>query len=390
MAFACLKASSQCASQTVIQNPTFQGSGNLYSPPQPWSGCNSGMYANYTSSSGNVVIGSTNNGGSSFFGDGGITQLLNMPLVIGIAYTGTIDLSNIGGVCSCEIYGGYSNCDETGQLLWNSTQNMTSGVNTFTFHPTGPFSYITITNYYNAQWGGSGGQFTVTSFTLNSSATPLVVTTQLNNNACSGGASGGEATAHATGYSPVTYDWSNGQTDSVLHNAASGTYDITVTDSHGCIVDDSIVIGQMQPLTATINILGDTLTSQSAATYQWYLNGHAIPGDTSQDYVPTQNGNYYDVITNSYGCTSSQSNIIYIGNATGIESIVSNEINLFPNPATNVVTIQIQSTSILRLYDLTGMEIISSKLSEGINNLYISQVSKRIYIAKIQHGANSF
>ena len=390
MAFICLEASSQCASQTVIQNPNFQGSGNDTFPPHPWIGCNGGMYANYTVSSGNVVISSTNNPNASFYGDGSITQLLNMPLVIGIEYIGTINLSNIGGICSCEIYGGYSACDETGQLLWNSTNSMTSGSNTFTFHAGGYYTYITIVNHFNPQWGGSGGQFTVTSFTLNSSATPLVVTVQLNNNACSGGANGGDATAHATGYSPFTYAWSNGQTDSVLHNAGSGIYEVTVTDSHGCINNDSIDVGQMQPLTSTISVLGDTLISQPASTYQWYLNGHIITGATNQDYVPTQNGNYYDIITNSYGCASPQSNIIYISNATGIESISDNRIYLFPNPATNTITIQTQSVSSFIIYDLAGREIISAKLKGGENNFSVSQLSKGIYLVRITQGENTY
>jgi len=56
---------------------------------------------------------------------------------------------------------------------------------------------------------------------------------------------------------------------------------------------------------------GDTviLTSTSGYSYQWYFNGYSISGSGSNSIAVTQPGNYYVVITNASGCSSSASAI---------------------------------------------------------------------------------
>lgn len=44
-----------------------------------------------------------------------------------------------------------------------------------------------------------------------------------------------------------------------------------------------------------------TLTSTPASSYQWYKNWQLIPGATSQSYIATQSGYYYNVVTNTCG-----------------------------------------------------------------------------------------
>ena len=134
----CLKASSQCASQTVIQNPTFQGGGNNYSPPSPWLGCSATEWNNYTSSSGSVVV------SSGIYNGAGVSQLLNLPLATGVLYTATIVTGAGGGICECQVWGGWSSCDasSSAQELWNSGNGAAAAAtNTFTFHASQNFTY---------------------------------------------------------------------------------------------------------------------------------------------------------------------------------------------------------------------------------------------------------
>jgi hypothetical protein len=63
---------------------------------------------------------------------------------------------------------------------------------------------------------------------------------------------------------------------------------------------------------------GDTLHSSAPVGNQWYFQGAPIPGATSQDYIATQSGEYWCVVTIN-GCSSDTSNHIWHA-MTGIPS----------------------------------------------------------------------
>lgn len=44
------------------------------------------------------------------------------------------------------------------------------------------------------------------------------------------------------GTAPYTFSWSNGSSNDTLFNAASGTYDLTVTDANGCVMSQTVVL----------------------------------------------------------------------------------------------------------------------------------------------------
>jgi gliding motility-associated-like protein len=56
---------------------------------------------------------------------------------------------------------------------------------------------------------------------------------------------------------PFSYDWSNGQTGTILSNAIAGTYDVTVTDAVGCTATSSITITNTPAPTATTSSIND-------------------------------------------------------------------------------------------------------------------------------------
>ncbi len=59
----------------------------------------------------------------------------------------------------------------------------------------------------------------------------------------------GSATVSVTGTTPpYTYSWSNGDSDTLADSLCAGTYDVTVTDSSGCVATGSVTISAPQPL----------------------------------------------------------------------------------------------------------------------------------------------
>jgi hypothetical protein len=77
---------------------------------------------------------------------------------------------------------------------------------------------------------------------------------------------------------------------------------------------------------------GNNLSSTASSGNQWYLNGSAITGATSQDYTAVASGKY-TVQTNNGGCTLSSNEINLV--LTSIPNVDPSQIDLIvsPNPA---------------------------------------------------------
>jgi len=125
------------------------------------------------------------------------------------------------------------------------------------------------------------------------------------------------------------------------------------------------------PAVPTITINGAQLTSSSATGNQWLRNGTAISGATSQIYVPIQNGNY-TVRVSSNGCFSISSPVSV--NFVGIDYLVTNNVQVFPNPANDELFIQpglekTESSIQCMVFDLGGKMV----LNKTFNNVLPTQ-----------------
>ena len=77
---------------------------------------------------------------------------------------------------------------------------------------------------------------------------------------------------------------------------------------------------------------------------------------------------------------------------TGIQTINSTTVSLYPNPATNMVTVTTDGTEplVFNLYDLTGREIITRECTGTANNIDVRQLAKGIYVAKVLQAGKTY
>ncbi len=165
---------------------------------------------------------------------------------------------------------------------------------------------------YTVQVTDSVGCVSTETVTINEPTPVIGGVVSSTNVSCKGG-SDGTATANATGGTgPITYTWSTtpAQTGPFASNLAAGTYSVTMVDSNGCSITDTVLI--IEPpgmtLTSTTTLCGcgvangtasvSTAGGQAPYTYLWLTN----PVQTSSFATGLAVGSHSVAITDSKGC----------------------------------------------------------------------------------------
>jgi N-acetylneuraminic acid mutarotase len=167
----------------------------------------------------------------------------------------------------------------------------------------------------------------------------------------------GAYSVSGSGSNTITVDFSN--------TAVSGN--ITVYGSNSCgngTVSPyfPVIVNDLPPKPLVTNT-GDTLHSNSLSGNQWYFQGTKITGATGQDYVATQQGYYWDIVTLD-GCPSDTSNhkLILV---TEVENYSSLVINVFPIPNDGRFNVLITTTSretfSINVYNNLGIKVYEEK-----------------------------
>ena len=246
----------------------------------------------------------------------------------------------------------------------------------------------------------------------------------------------------AGSYGPYTYNWSNGATVQNLQNICTGTYAVTVHDITGCTMATNTTIADSGGLVDTViskticqgeEFMGHSKTSTfydtvllqngcpKVITYNlsvralpvvtWpvendtmiystspvHLSGGTPPGGIYSG-TSVSNGIFYPdsaavgsytityTYTDSAGCSNSAYRIFVIAGVTDIP--LENLIRIYPNPASNIVTVQsdlftLSNTQIL-LYDMLGRLISTPSQKHSDNVVFdIAGLSNGVYCFKI-------
>ncbi|MDP2386666.1 MAG: T9SS type A sorting domain-containing protein [Bacteroidota bacterium] len=170
--------------------------------------------------------------------------------------------------------------------------------------------------------------------------------------------------------------------------SVTGTYTDNLTAAAGCdsIVTTNLTVNNIIDVTTTLNDLIIT-ANESAATYQWINcdNSNAIiPGETSQNFTATSNGNYAVIV--SQNACSDTSACVNISNV-GIKEVNSlTGIKLYPNPTNSSFTISgVELKTTISIYNIIG-ELIKSTQTEKNNTIIdLTDYSTGIYFIKIKN-----
>ncbi len=199
---------------------------------------------------------------------------------------------------------------------------------------------------------------------------------------------GGSITLTATGNN-ASYLWSDGQSGATAIFGAAGTYSVQATAANGCVSQDTIIVTLSTPPSPVISLNGQVLQTGNFASFQWYLNGNAIPGATSNSWTPVGNGNYTVTVTNSAGCSGTSSPYT-VTTIARLEALPQGYIAVSPNPAHDVLHIQLPSANRgkgqLEIWALDGRRCMLHTIPAGttVIDLPVSELSKGVYLLKMQ------
>ena len=219
-----------------------------------------------------------------------------------------------------------------------------------------------------------------TTVTVNANPT-AVATAQGSTTFCDGGS----VTLSTPGTTGFTYQWTKygsnipGATGLSYVANASGNYSVKVTNTLSCTsAAPAIVVQAVVAPNPDISVVyGHTLVTQAYYSYQWYRNGTLIPGATSRDYTPTQNGVYTVEVTVVPGCNKTSAPVT-IGNLA-VGGVNATQVSFYPNPAMDIVNIVSDKTVNVSLSNLEGKEVLHQDHAKTLN---ISGIADGLYILR--------
>lgn len=108
----------------------------------------------------------------------------------------------------------------------------------------------------------------------------------------------------SSGSPPYSYAWSNGSFASYAQNLVAGNYDVSVTDSAGCVFDQSFAVDNYSDFVLELDSVyttcdGSSIKLKLVNDYSAYLWSD---GDTSGNKVIDEEGIYWLAVQNNNGC----------------------------------------------------------------------------------------
>lgn len=225
----------------------------------------------------------------------------------------------------------------------------------------------------------------------NLSVTTLAANASASNPLCYGTNTGSITVSASGGTGPYTYDWA-GSTASgtVISGLGEGSYSVLVTDAYGCSATASASINEPEAwsvsTTVTPAIFGsdgaiDLVVSGASGPYTFNWDNNS----STEDLSNLDGGTYVITITDSVGCTYTDS--IIVNSLVGLEVTDLNQINIYPNPNNGHFYLVGPVLNSITLYNQLGQKVSIDVniVNDGKYQISTHQVANGSYILELQN-----
>ena len=200
------------------------------------------------------------------------------------------------------------------------------------------------------------------------------------------------------GASPYICQWNTGSSNTNLTNISANPYSVVVTDSFGCVIQDTFIVNQPAPMNLTTTTIDD-VTGNCSGSASAIVTGGVTPytylwndpnAQTTATATGLCKGMYKVIVKDSNLCKTYRT--LFIENTVGIENATTTVgISVFPNPSENgIFQLNIESSDIsdfqLIIYNNLGKRIYEKEIL--VNGTYhksinLSSAAAGIYYLQI-------
>ncbi len=186
-----------------------------------------------------------------------------------------------------------------------------------------------------------------------------------------------------------SYEWNNEVEDGEeFAPLATTTYTVVGTDTNGCANSAQITIAVNPLPTVMATFASGQLTTGNFTTYQWNNGASPVAGQTSQNWTPTQNGNYSVTVTDANGCenTSEEVSVIIVS----VNELIDANITVFPNPFNHELRINSnERIGELTVYNAVGEVVFSTQVNGTTTTVNTQNFSNGIYLIQMVGETNN-
>jgi autotransporter-associated beta strand protein len=174
----------------------------------------------------------------------------------------------------------------------------------------------------------------------------------------------------AGGKAPYTFTWSNGDTTQGIQAKDAGIYSVVVTDANGWQVTDSIVIKVL-----------DVRCGNNNDKVKICHNNNTICVASASVQEHLNHGDHVGVC-DTYAASRM---------ATGTdEQMAGNRVIVYPNPASETVTIKIErvhAEAVVCLFNANGQRIYSDRMTGTAKTIPVNTLPAGVYYLQVKNGA---
>jgi len=192
--------------------------------------------------------------------------------------------------------------------------------------------------------------------------------------------SGAQAVAYSVGTIAIAtgYTWTlpagatiagGANTNAITVNFGTASGNVSVVGTNACgsgYTSPAYAVNvSPKPDAPVVTLIGNVMTSSSVSGNQWYHDGNMLVGATSQTYTaPASQPGFYWTIVNLTGCSSDESNHIYI-QGVGINENTIAKYEVYPVPSdglfTASLTYPVAASFNITVYNQLGVMIYQKK-----------------------------
>lgn len=202
-----------------------------------------------------------------------------------------------------------------------------------------------------------------------------------------------EATAN---YGALSFEWSNGDLDSIAEFLTGQSYTVTIEDGIGCKTEATYNLALVAPITATVTVTDATTPTSNDGTANVTVTGGTAPftyewsvDSTSASVTGLGVGAVTVTVTDANGCDKTATATVASG--VGIFTPANNLVaKVYPNPASNQVSVELtlNNTSDVNIAVLNNLgQVVITKTESNVQVLNttvnISTLPAGIYLIQI-------